>query len=75
MTQIQRANLGRHFSTKMGDGDPMKFGKFYSEILFAEHEIMQLYKAKFNIDPINDNTYKVFTEEEQIHKIWRLGKS
>ena len=29
----------------------------------VEQEIMQLYKEKSNIDPIHDNTYKIFTEE------------
>ena len=40
----------------------------YVGMLFAECEIMELYKDKFNIDLRTDKTHRVFTEEEQIER-------
>ena len=48
--------------------DIMKDIKFWVGLKSAEQEIMQLYKEKFNIDPLSINTYKRFTEEEQIER-------
>ena len=48
--------------------DIMKDIKFSIGMKSAEQEIMQLYKEKFNSDPLNINTYKRFTEEEQIER-------
>ena len=43
--------------------DIMKDIKLSIGMKSAEQEIMQLYKDKCNIDPLNINTYKRFTEE------------
>jgi len=48
--------------------DIMEDIKFSIGMKSAEQEIMQLYKDKFKIDPIHDNTYKRFTEEEQVER-------
>ena len=40
----------------------------YAGMLCAEREIADLYKDKFNIDPITDKTHRIFTEEEQIER-------
>ena len=60
-------NEYRHGSDS-NDDDITKDCFFYSEMSFAENEIMKLYKDKFNIDPRTDKTYKIFTEEEQIER-------
>ena len=48
--------------------DIMKYIQFSIGMKSAEQEIMQSYKEKFNIDPLNINTYKRFTDEEQIER-------
>ena len=40
----------------------------YTGMLFAEREIIELYKEKLNIDPITDKTHRIFTEEEQVER-------
>jgi len=40
----------------------------YAGMLFAECEIMDLYKEQFNIDPRTDKSYQLFTEEEQVER-------
>ena len=40
--------------------------EFMNEMLFAEYEIMKLYKEQFDIDPENDNTYNHFSQDEQV---------
>ena len=40
----------------------------YAGMLFAEGEIMDLYKKQFNIDPTTDKSYRLFTEEEQVER-------
>jgi hypothetical protein len=37
-------------------------------MIFAERDIMDLYKEKISIDPINDKTHRIFTDEEQIER-------
>ena len=41
---------------------------FYVDMLIIETEIMDLYKEQFGYDPREPQTYKYFTEEEQIER-------
>lgn len=50
------------------DDDLMKDGEFYLEMLFVEREIMDLYKEKFNIDPLTENGHRYYPEEEQVER-------
>lgn len=50
------------------DDGIMKDGEFYLEMLFVEREIMDLYKEKFNIDPLTENGHRYYTEQEQVER-------
>ena len=50
------------------DDGIMKDGEFYLEMLFVEREIMDLYKEKFNIDPLTENGHWYYTEQEQVER-------
>ena len=57
-----------NLNTDRGDDDLTKDGEFYLEMLFVEREIMDLYKGKFNIDPLTENGHKYYTEQEQVER-------
>jgi len=61
-------NREAHFNLHNDRDDLMKDDEFYLEMLFAEHEIMKLYKEKFNIDPLTENGHKYYTEQEQVER-------
>ena len=46
----------------------VKCTEFTNELFFVEHEIMELYKNKFNVDPKSDDTHKHVSEDEQIER-------
>ena len=50
------------------DDGIMKDGVFYLEMLFVERAIMDLYKEKFNIDPLTENGHRYYTEQEQVER-------
>ena len=50
------------------DDGIMKDGELYLEMLFVEREIMDLYKEKFNIDPLTENGHRYYTEQEQVER-------
>ena len=48
--------------------DPRKEVQFYLDMLFVEREIMDLYKKKFNIDPLTENGRSYYTEQQQVER-------
>ena len=46
----------------------MQYGELYLEMLFVERAIMDLYKEKFNIDPLTENGHRYYPEEEQVER-------
>lgn len=57
-----------NLNTDRDDDDLMKDGELYLEMLFVEREIMDLYKEKFNIDPLTENGHRYYTEQEQVER-------
>ena len=57
-----------NLNTDKDDYDLMKYGEFYLETLFVERESMDLYKEKFNIDPLTENGHRYYPEEEQVER-------
>ena len=70
----QQAQLNSNTADSSSDSDNVCHDRaknmfsFYARMLIIEAEIMDLYKEQFGYDPREPQTYKFFTEEEQIER-------